>query len=973
MMRMNAFNEAGPGEPEQDANSALIELDKGLRSKNTGERCEAIVRFPRLFEKYPFPILINSALLKLADVFRLGSNFLRVWVLRVCQQSEKHLDKILNVDEFVRRIYSVIHSNDPVARALTLRTLGSAAGIIPERQQVHHSIRRSLDSHDSVEVEAAIYAARMFAAQSKLFAVSMCSKISDMIRGQATPASMKLQLIPILQYMHHDTSTASMVNELCMELLASYPAVEFVRVTLSAMTTLASATLIDVPDQVAVLLKYLRDDPRLSVKRHALKLLLGLAKRGAHLWPRGALENLIDSTTRLLQEGNGSSDLLLRTLDVIEVLSRSAVTCDTNMDENSPLSSLCIDACYSHDPLVAVKSVMILSRIACYCYQEGLPVSNMQHVISSLESLIVLLALDNSHVYQLKLCLMSTVKLCQAHPAHAPIFVDVIVSTLMNANSKYDCTDKQTVVLCEALGAIGSVGDNVLLPLLPDILEKLRQTTDANTKVMLCTLLFQMVAGGYEWNNECLEAIDGVINVVDGWSKYRIARGAARYGHHGIATRIFKGLKESVASEQLHFWLSGLELLTSAESYLADDNSETVDDEKANIVGKLNGAISRYASACASFKAASTPLRSLQFASEYAKLRCEFLQALVQLVHSCRSLCTSPPPAIALSIVVATKDDFQRYGRVTYQLRKSAQDFRTCADNYHKLYQSAFDADQGSLDNIRALQNICRLMANSVDRICSGFNPATGNQHNELGEFVFGTSVEMRQLARCCLEVRRLYAPVLQISEVEEAISHSRVDALISQVMLLAGGKVRLPMPRYFFQALQATVVKLSVSPQPRVLGEPVCVPQGSQLALKIEGVLRHGKKASLFRSVAAVCISISTCPPSKINSDAKINSSNQDSSANELQQTVVPHRDFFACEFLLSLGGGVNNCGNNLNSGSGTSSTGTGSGNSSNGSQFQVTASASILDEDGQVWKCGPRSSLQVRVHEEPTKRKLN
>lgn len=98
------------------------------------------MRFPRLFEKYPFPILINSSLLKLADVFRMGNNFLRVWVLRVCQQSEKHLDKILNVDEFVRRIYSVIHSNDPVARALTLRTLGSVAGIIPERQNVIYCI-----------------------------------------------------------------------------------------------------------------------------------------------------------------------------------------------------------------------------------------------------------------------------------------------------------------------------------------------------------------------------------------------------------------------------------------------------------------------------------------------------------------------------------------------------------------------------------------------------------------------------------------------------------------------------------------------------------------------------------------------------------------------------------------------------------------------------------------------------------------
>ncbi|XP_043278908.1 integrator complex subunit 7 [Venturia canescens] len=951
---MNSFNETGPGEPEQDANSALIELDKGLRSKNTGERCEAIVRFPRLFEKYPFPILINSALLKLADVFRLGSNFLRVWVLRVCQQSEKHLDKILNVDEFVRRIYSVIHSNDPVARALTLRTLGSAAGIIPERQQVHHSIRKSLDSHDSVEVEAAIYAARMFAAQSKLFAVSMCSKISDMIRGQATPASMKLQLIPILQYMHHDTSTASMVNELCMELLGSYPAVEFVRVTLSALTTLASATLVDVPSQVTLLLRYLHDDPRLSVKRHALQLLHRLARSGVHLWPQGALTNLIDSTNTLLQDGAGNTDLLIRTLDVIEVLSRSAVTCDANMEEGSPLLLLCVNACYSPDPFVAVKAVTILSRIACYCYEEGLPVYGIQDVISSLESLTVLLSLADEHVYQLKVCLQSTVKLCQAQPSHCSIFVDAIGSTLMNTSTENGLSEKQTVLLCEALGAIGNLGDNVLLPLLPDILEKMQQTGHVHTKVMLCTLLFQMVAGGYEWNSECLEAIRRVIHSVDGWSKYRIARSAARYGHHDIATRLFKKLKEAVASEQLHFWLSGLELMTSAESY-GDGAGETRAEQKAAILDTLNGAISRYASACASFKAASTPLRSLQFASEYAKLRCEFLQALGQLLHSCRSLCTSPPPAIAHSIVLSTKDDFQRYGRVTYQLRKSSQDLRTCADNYQKLYQSAFDADPGSLNNIRVLQELCRLMANSVDRVCGGFAAGPVYQPDET-EFNFGETVEIRQMARYLTEVRRL-APPWQVKEEDESISHARVECLISQVMLLAGGKVRLPLPRYFFQALQSTSVKLSVSPQPRVFGEPVCVPQGSQLALKIEGVLRHGKRGSLFRSVDAVCISITTTPPAKINNDHKSNSHTSD--LNDLQQTVTPHRDFFACEFLLSLG---------------SCPTGSSSCNvtASQGGQFQVTANASILDKDGNIWKCGPRSSLQVRVHEEPSKRKL-
>ncbi|KAK6488932.1 integrator complex subunit 7 [Huso huso] len=135
-----SFFSEGYGEQELDANSALMELDKRLRSGKLGEQCEAVVRFPRLFQKSPFPILINAAFLKLADIFRLGNNFLRLCMLKVTQQSEKHLEKILNVDEFVKRIFSVIiHSNDPVARAITLRMLGSMASIF-QRGRTHTTV-----------------------------------------------------------------------------------------------------------------------------------------------------------------------------------------------------------------------------------------------------------------------------------------------------------------------------------------------------------------------------------------------------------------------------------------------------------------------------------------------------------------------------------------------------------------------------------------------------------------------------------------------------------------------------------------------------------------------------------------------------------------------------------------------------------------------------------------------------------------
>ena len=48
-----------------------------------------------------------------------------------------------SVDELVRRVVTVINSNDPVARALTLRVLGAIAAIIPERAAVHHKVSNS--------------------------------------------------------------------------------------------------------------------------------------------------------------------------------------------------------------------------------------------------------------------------------------------------------------------------------------------------------------------------------------------------------------------------------------------------------------------------------------------------------------------------------------------------------------------------------------------------------------------------------------------------------------------------------------------------------------------------------------------------------------------------------------------------------------------------------------------------------------
>lgn len=213
--------------------------------------------------------------------------------------------------------------------------------IISERKSVQHAIRDALDSHDAVELEAAIYAASKFAAHCRTFSVNMCSKIAEMIRRPATPVSVQLQLIPVLQYMHHDASviiiyyqcllkfmfrissqTAAMVRSLCVQLLPSYPAQNFVCVTLHTLTLLAGETLVEIPQQLLLLLDYLRD-PRRAVRAQVLSDMKILAVKGAHLWTsrdvEALVEFLLDQPSLELQRG---------ALDVlVKLATTEATTC----------------------------------------------------------------------------------------------------------------------------------------------------------------------------------------------------------------------------------------------------------------------------------------------------------------------------------------------------------------------------------------------------------------------------------------------------------------------------------------------------------------------------------------------------------------------------------------------------------------------------------------------------------------------
>ncbi|KAH8555861.1 hypothetical protein BGW37DRAFT_418433 [Umbelopsis sp. PMI_123] len=214
---------ADNGTQHSEGQKALLDLESKFTAKKSsiygtnGMQLRVLALFPRLFEDYPYPVVVTAAILKLADWFRQSNNVLKFHIYKVFQQSsEAHLPKLINTEETVRRILPVLYSNDYVARSITLRMLGCISKIIPEKLDVHHGVIQRLElAEDRPELEAAVWAADRFCGVSHRFLIVICSKIEAMITSPSISPDIRTQLIRILRHMHVDFTMLKKVNLHC--------------------------------------------------------------------------------------------------------------------------------------------------------------------------------------------------------------------------------------------------------------------------------------------------------------------------------------------------------------------------------------------------------------------------------------------------------------------------------------------------------------------------------------------------------------------------------------------------------------------------------------------------------------------------------------------------------------------------------------------------------------------------------------
>ncbi|XP_076441558.1 integrator complex subunit 7-like isoform X2 [Babylonia areolata] len=928
--RSAAFSDGISAEQEQDANSALTELDKGLRSGRIGVQCEAIVKFPRLFEKYPFPILINSALLKIADVYRSGNNFIRLCILRVVQQSEKHLDKILNVDEFVRRIYGVYHCNDPIARAITVRTLGSIASVIPERKNIHHSIILALDSHDAVEVEAAIFAADKFSENSKTFSATICSKMIAMLSGLATPMEMKMKLIPSLRHMHHDADTAAKAFAVCESLLEGYPAQSFVILTLNTMSWLAVHSLVNMAAHVGRLLAILNSDLRCGVHLTCLHNLQLLARRGPHLWQASNVEEVGEFLMKTTYP-----QLKVQAVCVLNAICGSVAVHLLPWTTVNKMLTIGRQFCYDDNVVLASKAIRLMTAIS---QSKRCDEDIGSEAVSAIQTFLIL-STDGSAENQqhLKSVVKAAVDLSATDPAVGAAFVSTLTSLLSTSSGG------MAEMVCEALTAIGDRTAGLLQEGVPTVLACLDRWSSTgldshSLQVQLCTVVFQ-VAGECMLPMDVLASLRVVVDKSGPWQMYQISRQAMRYGQYSFAEFIFSHLAHKVASEHYYHWLHGLKHVCAAQLKLS-----SLKADGSNIQPCLAATINSYQRALVSLKAASTPGFPLEFQCEYIRIRTRWLCALRLLLLTANTFRSSPPPAIASAQASTNGQESTRWAQVVQQMEKCVQKCHETGQQISALYWSSFDADPSSLSNIMLLQQGCDCIKSAISTIISTVNTgqSTMGERQYLGHLKGdGKERSMQQVLHNISRDLDILLPENSTSSEKNyklvCLCPQLIDFLTSSAQALV--QASLPFPRFFFQTLQSTTVKLALSPQASLSGEPVLIRSDTNLALKVEGVIQRGERPALFRSVHSVRVTLTTSLLSRApgQPQAPQMKNPAEKTGVQLSQTVEPHNEYFSTNFVLPfpvLG------------------------------LHSVLVEAAIVDENGACWKTGPRTTLSVKSY---------
>ncbi|KAJ1799905.1 hypothetical protein LPJ59_001496 [Coemansia sp. RSA 2399] len=193
----------------------LFKLESECRSQTPAMQVKAIGRFPKLLDQFPFPTLVSSAFLKLGDLFRSSPNSMRYHIAQVFESSRHHLVQITHTEELLKRVISVLYSNDPIARVLALRLVGNASILFAKYPEAQHGVLLRYQSTHPLEIAAAVQTTELMLKYSpellKIVWETVIAKASD----QCVPDPVRAQLIHSLQHAASNLQLSARLYDYC--------------------------------------------------------------------------------------------------------------------------------------------------------------------------------------------------------------------------------------------------------------------------------------------------------------------------------------------------------------------------------------------------------------------------------------------------------------------------------------------------------------------------------------------------------------------------------------------------------------------------------------------------------------------------------------------------------------------------------------------------------------------------------------
>ncbi|KAI0219352.1 Integrator complex subunit 7, partial [Massospora cicadina] len=278
--------ETDTSEPPSSAGAKrLMQLEAQLRLDRQAAQLRAIAEFGPLFDAHPTPVLVNSGLLKLADLFCGLGNGARMVICQTFHHARPHLKLLLNKDQVVARIAGVANSNDYLARSLCLRTLATLSEQICDRLEMHYLILRGLEAEEELELAAALEFAAVMVGYSQTFASTLLPKLHAMLARGCHPR-VELRVTATLETFCRHVDLAQPARQLCLRHLSRAAGrTELKLALLETSTALAVADAAVALDQVDRLFRHLHAHPTAPSGPCALRCLVRMAKAGLPIEP----------------------------------------------------------------------------------------------------------------------------------------------------------------------------------------------------------------------------------------------------------------------------------------------------------------------------------------------------------------------------------------------------------------------------------------------------------------------------------------------------------------------------------------------------------------------------------------------------------------------------------------------------------------------------------------------------------------